>query len=161
MEWLVEKRNGQTQNEKKNIKITDAKDLLELVSTRLSPLIGKISTLHGNMLLYIHEGGTPAAAVYVTFLSGVAFVISLCYFTLKCLYPPQRSYDCILSVEYTRKSAGEESKGALPNNVHESAFQRTSRAIFSSANFYIFYFFLLEQKLIVLYKKQTKPYKVN
>ena len=40
--------------------------------------------------------------------------------------------------EYTRKSAGEESKGPQPNNLRESAFQRTNRAILSSANFYIF-----------------------
>ena len=39
-EWT----NPEESNEKKNIKITDAKDLLELASTGLSPLIGKIST---------------------------------------------------------------------------------------------------------------------
>ena len=45
---------------------------------RLSQLIGKISTLHGNMQLDITAGsisGTPAAAIYGTMLSGVAFVI--------------------------------------------------------------------------------------
>ena len=52
---------------------------MELASTRLSQLIGKISTLHGNMQLDITAGsmsGTPAAAaVYDTILSGVGFVI--------------------------------------------------------------------------------------
>ena len=41
-------------------------------------MIGNISTLHGNMQLDITAGsmsGTPAAAVYDTMLSGVAFVI--------------------------------------------------------------------------------------
>ena len=41
-------------------------------------MIGKISTLHGNMQLDITAGsmsGTPAATVYDTILSGVAFVI--------------------------------------------------------------------------------------
>ena len=33
--------------------------------------------------------------------------------------------------EYTRESAGEERKEPLPNNVFESAFQRTNRAIHS------------------------------
>ena len=66
--------NPEESNEKKNIKITDAKDLLELASTRLSQLIGKISTLHCNMHLDIMSG-TPAAAVYGTLLSGVALVI--------------------------------------------------------------------------------------
>ena len=40
--------------------------------------------------------------------------------------------------EYTRKSAGEERNGILPNNVRESAFQGTNQAIISSVNFYIF-----------------------
>ena len=35
-------------NEKKNTKITDTKVPFELASTRLSPLIGKISTLHAS-----------------------------------------------------------------------------------------------------------------
>ena len=35
-------------NVKKNTKITDAKDLFELASTRLSPLTGKISTLYAS-----------------------------------------------------------------------------------------------------------------
>ena len=51
---------------------------MELASTRLSQLIGKISTLHGNMQLDITAGsmsGTPAATVYDTMLSDVAFVI--------------------------------------------------------------------------------------
>ena len=51
---------------------------MELASTRLSQLIGKVSTLRGNMQLDITVGsisGTPAAAVYDTMLSGVAFVI--------------------------------------------------------------------------------------
>ena len=39
--------NPEESNEKRNVKITDAKDLLELASTRLSQLIGKISTFHG------------------------------------------------------------------------------------------------------------------
>ena len=34
------------ESNEKNIKITDAQDLLELASTGLSQLIGKISTLH-------------------------------------------------------------------------------------------------------------------
>ena len=70
-------------NEKKNIKITDAQDLLELASTGLSQLIDKISTLHGNMQLDTTAGsisGTPAA-VYDTILSGVAFVIDYFNFT--------------------------------------------------------------------------------
>ena len=49
----------------------------------------------------------------------------------------------IVSYRYTQKSAGEERKGPLPNNVRESAFQRTNQAILSSANFYIFQAFLL------------------
>ena len=55
--WLVEKRDGQTQRNqmKRRIKLTDAKDLLELASTRLSQLIGKISTLH------IHEQNTRSS----------------------------------------------------------------------------------------------------
>ena len=56
------------------IKITDAKDLLELASTRLSQSIGKLSTLHGNMRPDITAGsmsGKTAAAVYDTLLSGV------------------------------------------------------------------------------------------
>ena len=52
---------------------------MELASTRLSQLIGKISTLYGNMQLDITAGSmsaTPAAAaVYDTMPSGVAFVI--------------------------------------------------------------------------------------
>ena len=51
---------------------------------------------------------------------------------------PQRSHDCFFPVEYTQKSAGDERKGPVPNNVRESAFQLTNRAILSSANFYIF-----------------------
>ena len=47
------------------------------------------------------------------------------------LSPPQMSYDCFLSVEYTRKSAGEERKGSLLNNVCESAFQGTNQTILS------------------------------
>ena len=39
--------------------------------------------------------------------------------------------------EYTRESAGEEREEPLPNNVCESAFQRTNRAILSSANFFL------------------------
>ena len=57
--------NPEESNEKKNIKTIDQ-------------LIGKISTLHGNMKLDITAGsmsGTPAAVVYDTMLSGVAFVI--------------------------------------------------------------------------------------
>ena len=49
---------------------------MELTSTR--QLIGKISTLHGNMQLDTTAGsmsGTPAVAVYDTMLSGAAFVI--------------------------------------------------------------------------------------
>ena len=71
--------NTEESNEKKNIKITDAKDLLELASTRPSQLIGKMSILHGDMQLDITAGsmsGTPAAAVYDTMLSVVAFVIN-------------------------------------------------------------------------------------
>ena len=41
--------------------------------------------------------------------------------------------------EYTRESAGEERKEPLPNNLCESAFQRTNRAILSSANFFTIY----------------------
>ena len=52
---------------------------MELASTRLSQLIGKIPTLHGNMQHGITAGsisGTPAAAaVYDTIFSGAAFVI--------------------------------------------------------------------------------------
>ena len=52
---------------------------MELASTRLSQLIGKISTLYGNMQLDITAGSMsetpPAAAVYDTMPSGVAFVI--------------------------------------------------------------------------------------
>ena len=72
--------NPEESNKKKNIKITDAKDLLELVSTRHSQLKGKISTLHGNMQLDISTGsmsGKTAVAVYDTLLSGVAFVIDI------------------------------------------------------------------------------------
>ena len=36
------------------------------------------------------------------------------------LSPSQRSFDCFLSVEHTRKNAGEERKGPLPNSVRES-----------------------------------------
>ena len=54
------------------------------------------------------------------------------------LSPPQSCYDCFLSVQYKQKSAGEESKGPLPNNVSESVFQFTNLAILISANFYIF-----------------------
>ena len=53
---------------KKNIKISDAEDVLELASTRLSQLIGKISTLDGNMQLDITAGSTSgktATRVYV------------------------------------------------------------------------------------------------
>ena len=63
---------------KKNIKISDAEDVLELASTRLSQLIGKISTLDGNMQLDITAGSTSgktATTVYDTLLSGVTFVI--------------------------------------------------------------------------------------
>ena len=70
--------NPEESNKKKNIKITNASDLLELASTRLSQLIGKMSILHGNMQLDITTGsisGTPAAAAYDTMLSVVAFVI--------------------------------------------------------------------------------------
>ena len=69
--------NPEESNQNKNIKITDAQDLLELASTRLSQLIGKISTLHSNMQFDITPGSTsetPAAALYDTMLSGVAFV---------------------------------------------------------------------------------------
>ena len=53
---------------------------MELTSTRLSQLIGKISTLDGNMQLDITAGSmsrtsAAAAAVYDTMPSGVAFVI--------------------------------------------------------------------------------------
>ena len=51
---------------------------MELVSTRLSQLIGKMSILHGNIQLDITAAsmsGTPTAAVYDTMLSVVAFVI--------------------------------------------------------------------------------------
>ena len=44
--------------------------------------------------------------------------------------------DCF---EYKRESAGEERKEPLPNNVCESVFQRTNRAILSSANFFTIY----------------------
>ena len=37
--------------------------------------------------------------------------------------------------EYTRESAGEEMKEPLPNNVCESAFQRTNQAVLSLPNF--------------------------
>ena len=50
-------------NEKKNIKITDAKDLLELALTRLTQLIGKISILHGNMHLDIYERNTSSSSL--------------------------------------------------------------------------------------------------
>ena len=40
-EWT----NPEESIEKKNIKIIDVRDLLELTSTRFSPLIGKIITL--------------------------------------------------------------------------------------------------------------------
>ena len=78
--------NPEESNKKKNIKITDAQDLLEQASTRLSQSIGKISTLHGNMQLDIAAGsmsGTPAAAVYDAMLSGVAFVIDY-FIYIKC-----------------------------------------------------------------------------
>ena len=70
--------NPEESNEKKNIKITNTKDLLGLASTRLSQSIGKISTSHANMQLDITAGsmsGKTAAAVYDTLLSVVAFVI--------------------------------------------------------------------------------------
>ena len=54
------------------------------------------------------------------------------------LSPPQSCHDCFLSVQYMQKSAGEERKGPLPNNVRESAFQFTNRAFLNSANFYTF-----------------------
>ena len=41
--------------------------------------------------------------------------------------------------EYMQESAVEERKEPLPNNVCESAFQRTNRAILSSANFCTIY----------------------
>ena len=59
--------NLEESNEKKNIKITDAKDLLELASTRLSQLIGKISKLHGNMNFDIHERNNSSSSMqYMT-----------------------------------------------------------------------------------------------
>ena len=70
--------NPEESNEKENIKISDAEDLLKLASTRLSQLIGKISTLDGNMQLDITAGsmsGKTATTVYDTLLRGVAFVI--------------------------------------------------------------------------------------
>ena len=39
--------------------------------------------------------------------------------------------------KYTQKCAGEEKKGPPPNNMRESAFQRTNREILNSADFYI------------------------
>ena len=54
--------------------------------------------------------------------------------------------------EYTRESAREEGKGPLPNNVCESAFQRTNRVILSSANFCTIYqvrHFSLKRKCIL------------
>ena len=65
-------------DQKKNISISDAKEVLEMVATRLGQLIGRILTLHGSMRLDIKAGpmsGTTAAPVYDTLLSGLAFVI--------------------------------------------------------------------------------------
>ena len=77
---MVSRKEGWTDpeesNEKENIKITDAQDLLEQALT--SQLIGTISTLHGNIQLDITAGsmsGTPAAVVYDAMLSCVEFVI--------------------------------------------------------------------------------------
>ena len=64
--------------EKKKISITDAKENLQTAANNLSELIGKISTLHGNMQLDITTGsmiGTTAAAVYETLLDGLVFII--------------------------------------------------------------------------------------
>ena len=62
-----------------------SKLLMLKIVWRLSQLISKISTLHGNMQLDTTAGsisGTPAtAAVYDTILSGVAFVIDYFNYT--------------------------------------------------------------------------------
>ena len=84
---MVSRKEGYTNpeesNEKKNTKITDANNLLELASTRLSQLIGKISTLHGNMHFDIHEWNNSSSmhAVYDTLLIDVAFVIGYFNYT--------------------------------------------------------------------------------
>ena len=60
--------NPEESNEKKNIKITDAKDLLELASTRLSQLIGKISALHGDIHLDIYERNTSSSILNFNYI---------------------------------------------------------------------------------------------
>ena len=60
---------------------------------------------------------------------------------LSLLHRGPLTASCWLShcFESTRESAGEERKEPLPNNVCESAFQRTNRAILSSINFFTIY----------------------
>ena len=69
--------NPEESNEKKNIKITDAKDLLELASTRLSQLIGKISTLHGNMHLDIYERNTSSSSLNFNYIEVPHFLYEI------------------------------------------------------------------------------------
>ena len=59
--------------------------------------------------------------------------------SLLCRGPLTASCWLSYRFEYTRESAGEERKEPLPNNVCESAFQRTNRATLSSANFCTIY----------------------
>ena len=61
-------------NGKKNIKVTDAEDLLELASTRLSQLICKISTLHGNMHLDIYERNTSSSSLKFNYIEVTHFL---------------------------------------------------------------------------------------
>ena len=54
--------NREESNEENNIKITDARDLLELALMRLGQLIGNISTLHCKMHLDIYEQNTSSSS---------------------------------------------------------------------------------------------------
>ena len=69
-------------DQKKNISLIDANEVLEMAATR--QLIGRILTLHGSMRLDIKAGSmtlATAAAVHDTLLSGLAFVIDYFNYT--------------------------------------------------------------------------------